>query len=164
MKGTKLIFLTLALLLPVAIFVFLKLFGKNEFDVPVMHQEGTIDAPADCNFAYATPYHVPDSIIRNLQLKKTDSLYVLYFDPTLSTPMNRISVEFKWAPVTVVAPSSFADGTDLARLKDCVFLMQAPNSVTLLDHKNRIRGYYDGSDRDEVDRLIVEMKIILKQY
>jgi hypothetical protein len=37
-------------------------------------------------------------------------------------------------------------------------------SVALVDHKNRIRGYYDGKDRDEVDRLIVEMKIILKQY
>ena len=164
MKGTKLLFLTLALLLPVAIFIFLKLFGKNEFDVPVMHQEGKIGAPANCDFVYTTPYQVPDSVIVNLRLKRADSLYVLYFDPSLSTPMNRISVEFKWAPVTVVAPSAFAGGTDITKLKACVLLMQPPASVTLLDHKNRIRGYYDGSDRDEVDRLIVEMKIILKQY
>lgn len=164
MKGTKLLFLTLALVLPVAVFVFLKLFGKNEFDVPAMHQEGKIDAPANCDFMYATPYQVPDSVIRNLHLKKTDSLYVLYFDPSLNTPMNRIAVEFKWSPVTVVAPSSFAGGLDIEKLKECVLLMQPPASVTLLDHKNRIRGYYDGSDRDEVDRMIVEMKIILKQY
>ena len=164
MKGTKLVFLTLALILPVAIFIFLKMFGRNEFDVPVMHQEGKIDAPEHCDFNYATPYHVSDSVIRNLGLKKADSLYVLYFDPSLSTPMNRIAVEFKWSPVTVVAPSSFAGGTDIRKLKECVLLMQPPASVTLLDHKNRIRGYYDGSDRDEVDRMIVEIKIILKQY
>jgi hypothetical protein len=42
--------------------------------------------------------------------------------------------------------------------------MSGDTSVALVDHKNRIRGYYDGIDRDEADRLIVEMKIILKQY
>lgn len=164
MKGKKLIFLTLALLLPVAIFIFLKLFGRNEFNVPPMHQEGSIETPVNCNFTYTAPYHVPDSVIASLHLTKPDSLYVLYFDPALITAMNRVSVEFKWSPVNVVAPSSFSRETNVRILKECVLLMQPPASVTLIDHKNRIRGYYDGSDRDEVDRLIVEMKIILKKY
>jgi len=43
-------------------------------------------------------------------------------------------------------------------------LMDAGSSIALVDHLGRIRGYYRGDDRDEVDRLIVEMKIILKQY
>jgi protein SCO1 len=33
----------------------------------------------------------------------------------------------------------------------------------LVDKNRRIRGYYDGTDREEVDRLIVEMKI-LKEF
>jgi hypothetical protein len=42
--------------------------------------------------------------------------------------------------------------------------MPPDSAVTIVDNQNRIRGYYDATDRDEVDRLIVEIKIILKQY
>lgn len=164
MKRKKLVFLTLALLLPVAVFVFLKIFGRNEFTVPVMYQEGMIDAPANCGFTYEAPYLVPDSLVSGLNLRDRDSVYVFYFDPSLATPMNRISVEFKWASVKVVTPSDFHGRTDLRSIKDCVLLIPPEASVALIDHKNRIRGYYDGTDRDEVDRLIVEIKIILKQY
>jgi len=34
----------------------------------------------------------------------------------------------------------------------------------LLDDQRRIRGYYDPQSREEVDRLIVELKILLKKY
>lgn len=164
MKRKKLVFLTLALLLPVAVFVFLKIFGRNEFTVPVMHQEGMIEAPANCDFTYETPYLIPDSLVSDLNFQDRDSVYVFYFDPSLTTPMNRISVEFKWASVKVVTPSDFHGRTDLRSINDCVLLIPPEASVALVDHKNRIRGYYDGTDRDEVDRLIVEIKIILKQY
>lgn len=164
MKTKKIIFLTLALLLPVAVFIFLKLFGRNQFDVPVMYQEGSIDAPAGCNYTYRTPYYIPDSVMMLLGRNKADSLYVVYFQPGLRVPLNRIAVEFEGDPVAVIAPAGFPEETNLTLVQDCVFLMQPPLSVVLVDQRNRIRGYYDGSDRDEIDRLIVEMKIILKQY
>jgi len=164
MKGKKLILLTLALLLPVAIFIFLKIFGRNEFKVPPLHEEGTIDAPSNCNFNYATPYRIPDSLIAVLDLRRRDSLYVFYFDPSPSAAMKRVETESKGWPVGMVNTSSFPAGSDLRVIRDCVLLMKSPASVVLVDHDRRIRGYYDGTDRDEVDRLIVEMKIILKQY
>jgi hypothetical protein len=46
----------------------------------------------------------------------------------------------------------------------CAFRVNEPWSVVLLDNQNRIRGYYDGSRRDEMDRLDLEMSIILKKY
>ena len=164
MKGQKLIFLTLALLLPVAVFVFLKLFGKNEFNVPVMHQDSVAGIPAACNFEYTAPYRIADSVIQFTQGNRSDSLYVFYFDESLNTAMGRIAVEFDGAPITMASPSALGSFTDLAVLRECILLMEPDTSVALVDHRNRIRGYYDGHDRDEVDRLIVEIKILLKEY
>ena len=164
MKPKKLIFLTLSLLLPVAIFVFLKIFGENEFNVPLMHQEGGIERPENCDFSYTTPYTIPDSLIELLHLTTQDSLYVFYFDASVSTAMKRVATEAKWLSVHIIDRSSFPRGTDEHIVRECILLMKPPASVALVDHKNRIRGYYDGSDRDEIDRLLVEMKIILKQY
>lgn len=164
MKGKKSIFLIAALLLPVAIFIFLKIFGKNEFQVPPLHQEGIIEVSNACHYRYATPYYVPDSLFAQFGANKHDSLYVLYFDPSLKVSMNRVSVEYRDASVTVVPPSAFSPETDTQLLRQCVLLMRPPASVVLLDRHNRIRGYYDASDRDEVDRLLVEIDIILKNY
>jgi len=164
MTFRKIIFLFLALLLPAAVFVFLKLFGRNEFHVPVLLEQGNVAAPANCDFPYTTPYRVPDSVFTTLDKNQGDSLYVFYFDLSLNTAMDRVTVEFGDAPVQLVSPSRLPENTNVRVLKECVLLMEPGISVALVDHRNRIRGYYDGSDRDEVDRLIVEMKIILKQY
>lgn len=165
MRGKKILFLTLALLLPIAIFIFLKIFGRNEFDVPVMHQEGKVDAPENCDFTYATPYFIPDSLTAFFEVNNADSLYVIYFEPGLSVPMKRVTVEIGEASIKVIPPSVFTLlKTDVRVLKECILLVKSPHSIVLLDNRKRIRGYYDGSDRDEIDRLIVEIKIILKQY
>lgn len=36
--------------------------------------------------------------------------------------------------------------------------------LVLIDKEKRIRGYYDGTKRDEVDRLIMEIQILLQAY
>jgi hypothetical protein len=46
----------------------------------------------------------------------------------------------------------------------CDLLLQKPWTTVLLDDQRRIRGYYDPTSREEVDRLIVELKILLKKY
>lgn len=160
----KTIFLILSLVLPVSVFLFLKIFGSNEFKVSVLHTEGSIDAPAGCPFVYKTPYRIPDSVIVSLNLNRKDSVHVFYFDPSLDVPMNRILVEFEGDPVGLVRPSGFSTAVNPVFLRDCILLAKPDSSIVLTDHRNRIRGYYDGTDRDEVDRLIVEIKIILKQY
>lgn len=159
----KLIFLFLALLFPITIFIFLKEFGDNEFSVPVYHEEGAVVPPTDCNFSYEAPYRVADTVMADLGMNAADSLCVVYFGDALETAMNRVTTEFRGKPVRSVAVSR-VPGMDEGFLKRCVFLMEEKTSIVLVDQHLRIRGYYNGSDRDEVDRLIVEMKIILKQY
>jgi hypothetical protein len=160
----KVLFLFLALLLPVAIFIFLKIFGRNEFQVSVRHAAGTIQVPASCQFDYPTPYQVADSIITGLNLNRKDSLFVFYFDASLETAMNRVTIEFEGAPVTIVSPMDVRRHMDPRLVRECVLLMPEDSSVALVDHARRVRGYYEGRERDEVDRLMVEIKIILKQY
>ena len=160
----KITFLFLALLLPVGIFVFLKIFGRNEFQVPVRHQEGRIEVSPNCQFEYAAPYRIADSVVTALKLNRNDSLFVFYFDPSLITAMNRVAVEFDQALISIVSFDDVSKRMDPRLVRECVLLMPADSSIALADHRLRIRGYYNGQERDEIDRLIVEIKIILKQY
>jgi len=161
MKGKKLLILFFALLSPVVIFLFLKSFGKNEFDVPVLHADGSIMAPDGCDFDYPTPYRVADTLMLRLGANENDSLYVLYFDTAPST-IDRVAQEFGTDPVQLIAVAG--DDIDRQLIRHCALLMPADSSVALLDNRYRIRGYYNGDDRDEADRLMVEIKILLKQY
>lgn len=164
MKGKKVIFLILALLLPVTIFIFLKLFGRNEFQVQVLHQQTVPPAAADCNFDYNVPYQIADSVMNAFNRNERDSLYVFSFDERDAEAMQRVTAEFGDDPIQVIGPEEVEAGFDPAFLRRCVLLLQGDTAVALVDHQRRIRGYYDAKDREEVDRLIVEIKIILKQY
>jgi len=80
MKGRKLLFLFAALLFPIAIFIFLKIFGENEFQVPVFYQDGLIGRPAGCDLIQTTPYALSDSVMAYLGANPSDSLYVVVVD------------------------------------------------------------------------------------
>jgi hypothetical protein len=43
-------------------------------------------------------------------------------------------------------------------------MVHAPRNVVLVDSKKKIRGYYTIGSREEADRLILEMEILLKKY
>jgi len=162
MNRKKLLYLFLALLLPVVVFLFLKSFGRNEFSVPPLHQDSIPELASDCHYKYELPYRVPDSVMTLFAGNTRDSIYVLFFDSTAAPAIGRVESEFRGEPVTITEGTSLGSHEDLIR--KCILLLDEPASVVLVDHKKRIRGYYDPHDREDMDRLIVEMKIILKQY
>lgn len=165
MKAQKAVFLVfLALGGPVLVFLFLKTFGTNEFRVTPLHVTAPVYAPDGCPYAYAAPYRVPDSVTNALGMNTSDSLFVVYFDSTDVAAMNRVRTEFDEAPVDFVTPDRIAGQFDPGWLRRCALLMRGDTAVALLDRHNRIRGNYYGPNRDEIDRLVVEMKIILKMY
>ena len=61
-------------------------------------------------------------------------------------------------------------GVDLMRISkkskslECTLLLNPTLDLVLLDGKKRIRGQYNSNERDEVDRLMTELDIILKRY
>lgn len=184
MNVKKPILLFLALLLPVGVFVFLKFFGKNEFAVPVLFTEN-IEQPVGCDaFTYTLPYAIHDSVMKQIPWSSDDSISLIVFldsvvnKQEIRIQLNRVFTEFSGEKFSVCAltdkesgkvnlnDSRFILSVESANkvLKHCVFLLEGNNNTVLLDSRRRIRGQYAITDREEADRLILEMKIMLKQY
>lgn len=147
----KKLVLVVALILPIGTFLFLKFFGKNEFRVEPLFQNGTIPSVAGCPDV-VSPYKVPDSV--TLRYKDASSLYLLDFsgNPSKQTLLT----------------SKFADFPELKVVKQelaaelCVYRI-APNiSFVLVDQYGVIFGHFSDS-REELDRLMAEVRIILKK-
>ncbi len=170
-KLVKFVFLIITLLIPVLIFTFLKFFGSNKFDVEILYQDGVPEKfMKECNLkpgAYAVSEFVLD---------KTQGLKIVAFDNEreeleFKNIAIRLSELFKETVnitlLSAVNSESPYYTVQLVGVKDyekyvrCNFILDDLNKLVLLDEKNRIRGYYD-QDLDEIDRLIVEVKILLE--
>jgi hypothetical protein len=162
----KIIYLFLALLLPVLIFLFLKKFGKNEFNIPTYYQHGVDSLNAICGTHYAQPYQLADSVLQQAGWEgKRASLFVFQKEVMANKEFKRLFDSFDQKEFQVVEADSQKMSEALAaRWSSCVFMVHAPRNVVLVDNKKRIRGYYVIGSREETDRLIVEMEILLKKY
>jgi hypothetical protein len=158
----KAIFLFLGLALPVLIFIFLRVLGKNRFDVPLLYAEG-VTAPADCNWKYDAPYIVPDTLWKKLEPAPGVKLIgVLYGVPNAA-------VKKLFDPARLELKLIEGDGLELedriaALYRDCLLLVKEYNTLVLIDDKRQIRGHYLIYDQDEIDRLKMETDILLEKY
>ncbi|MEJ0056044.1 MAG: hypothetical protein WDN75_10520 [Bacteroidota bacterium] len=162
----KSLYLFLALLLPGLIFVFLKFAGKNEFTVPVFHENGVEAPPASCGMTYSSPYRVPGSVLTFLEMSREANVLIFPVEGLNFGKLKQgINDELGTNKVGIIDAKALA--TDTARLdnwKKCIFLVSAPLQSVLVDSVGKIRGYYDLRSLKEVDRLRVELKILLKKY
>lgn len=164
--GKKGIFLFVALLLPGVIFVFLKLFGKNEFAVEPLFQKEKPAAMSGCG-DITLPYRVDAAVVKEI-LPERDSLVLIWFvkDATASsaaaTEMGQLKTELAGDPVGFV--SIDRDDQRFTDWYDCRFLMRGPLDAVIVDKSGVIRGQYELEDRDEADRLRTEVTILLKKY
>lgn len=179
----KALLLFLALLLPVLIFVFLKSFGKNEFEVPVLFTDSVSIPPACTAYTYATPYRIADSVLQKIEWKETDSLTLVVLDDTIAAHeheraihLNRVKTAFKTESYRICyvshAPREINNDqvyvfseTELLTLRKCVLLMNSIDDVVIIDSKKQIRGQYNLQKREDADRMIMqEMNILFKRY
>lgn len=160
MQGKKALFLFLALLLPVCIFIFLRMFGKNEFDVPAFYQDKAPVVNPSCQYTYQFPYHLADSIVKTLEAKQKNTLYLIHFSDLTS----RMEQEITHKEVSFVPGNDLAVEGELDRLKKCILILPADEDLVVVDAAGKIRGYYTSTDREEVDRLLLELEILLKKY
>ena len=93
----KRVILFAALLLPVLIFVFLKFFGKNEFELPVFYTETMENMSSECTEPYQVPYQVSNSAL----LSHSKHAVVVFYDglseeetSTLDNQLKRLENEF----------------------------------------------------------------------
>ena len=159
----KLAFLFIALLLPGLIYTFLKVFGSNSFAVAPLFQE-EVSAPAGCPVVTA-PYHVPGNVFTMLSSSDEDSLVLIFYkidEATLGATAGNINEIEKNISLGKDGVKLIKISNDSLNLK-CSLLIGSTINIILLD-KQRIRGQYTSTDRDEVDRLSTELDIILKKY
>lgn len=151
----------LALLLPGCVFVFLKLFGSNEFAVEPLFQN-EVALPQGCP-SVTFPYHLHDSIMSSLKIENDSVVLVVLraLTPEGDTQVRRIEEEFKGDAVHTV----FVHNTpNFNGWKKCIFLLKEPFDLVLVDKVGTLRGQYISHDREDIDRLLTELAIILKKY
>lgn len=167
--------------MPIGIFLFLKTMGKNEFAVEPLHQTGAMQVSTECGVAYQTPYVVPQHVLADLRWSDKDSLTLYVFD-NKDFDEKAVTIKLKEANThpelqmhkiqsdSVIAADSedkdpiIKDAVSAEQLQECFFILEKDKNAVLVDKQQRIRGYYDLSSREEVDRLALEIKIILKKY
>ena len=190
---TKSIFLVLIILLPVVIFLFLKSFGNNQFDIPVYYQNGVIDTlDSNCGRSTAIPYlvntkpasqvvhkiyHFEKSVTGELEFRLQELeriqnaigsnngvlLFSFLNNPSITKRAfekfdDRINYDPTFWSIRPVNPATYLV------FKNCELVMDdIDDRVVLVDNQEQIRGYYDITDREETDRLIVEIKILIAQ-
>lgn len=161
-QSIKIIFLILVFVLPLGVFVFLKLFGRNEFDVAPLYVSDAPPKRADCDLDYTLPYLVPDSVKQSYNLL-ADSLTVIFLGPLTGEGQNqldRVREQTTTDHVQIIHPAK----ADRELERRCIFLLDSGMDVVMLDRRGAIRGHYTAADRDEMDRLLTEITIILKKY
>lgn len=169
----KLLALILILAMPAFIFLFLKMFGRNEFTIPVYYETGVPADTLGCTYPAEAPYRVTlsqpvngmtlvlfdggntlmpradrNNLIRRMRQSGPAGLnIVVYFNKEAGAPIPLEGVFY-------VPKSPDTWGT-----LRCLFVTSAEKQLILLDDQGRIRGYFE-LDREEVDRLLVELDIL----
>jgi hypothetical protein len=157
MKIKQLVLLLVVFVLPVAIFLFLKGFGKNEFAVPPLFAEAIPEESRGCGDHVVVPYHISPGQLGDLSIT-IDSLACVSFDT--EERLARVKEAYANTPLKFYPLRK----SEHAEKMKCIFLLTEPFDIALVDNKGRIRGQYNSSRRDEIDRLITEIAIIFRKY
>lgn len=177
-KTQKVIIIISVLLSPVLVFLFLKKYGDNKFELPVYYPEG--NPIAECS--RATQQHK----LSLETLSKYDiELPVLIYVPAAQqneyySDLNNVLAKYPgvnlWALI-IEGRSALQDerqvfsidslsyrqfiNCELILGEDHYLNQPISNKYVLVDSEKYIRGYYDCSDLDDIERLDVELDILL---
>lgn len=153
-KGFVLLF---ALLFPVIIFLFLKFFGENEYELSVyssscsnlienLFSESNINSN---NIKILDVRVSDDNLLIDNYINKLD-----ISDEIKVITLSDQSRNLKWLNIKV-------DSLLIKNLTTCIENIVFDKSfILLLDNKNNVRGYFSSSDRREIERLDVEIDIL----
>ncbi|MGM0581757.1 MAG: hypothetical protein ACQETL_13810 [Bacteroidota bacterium] len=208
MKKSKILILLITLTFPVILYLFLRSYGQNEFDLPVFFQN---EEKLYCDDAELTEGSFKVYLLKQQDSLKLEDAYiadykVIHFpntqDPeiqTLKNELNRALNTFNDLSLNLLSfktvessQDSISDNncflkSDRAKtylysaeekeaLLNCIYafptkqwdgnhpseeIIPIAKTLVLLDNENRIRGYYNGYETKEVDRLILEIRVLL---
>lgn len=203
------------LLIPLLIFLFLRGFGKNEYDLPIYFQTGVDNPFQECPSTDAGQHYIPEFSFMNqngesmgrAEMEGKITIVDFFFTscpsicPIMSKEMERVNDMFRdESRVQIMSISidpeydtpeilkSYADRhnaipgkwhflsgpkEETYQLAKCGFVLPTldgngvpddfvhSDKFVLIDEQGRIRGYYSGTDREAVDLLMLETKVLL---
>jgi protein SCO1/2 len=156
----KITYLLLALALPGLIFIFLKVFGKNHFDIPVYYQEGISGLPTECTGTYQGQYALPDSSLHAFGYKHDVACLFVDSSAIANKEIKQLRQAFGESQLQIISLAGIKPNR-LNPIKNCVLFLKEPWQAVLVDKQKRIRGYYGFTSLEEADRLKVEIDILL---
>ncbi len=200
----KLILLVFTLVIPASVFIFLKYFGTNTFEVPYLFENGipnclqsespNIVSDFDIFGVLAQPseeYGKSEYLIYAvLEKREEDQLSKLitqliriqdaffesdppYFVLLVNGDLAEVQ-EMKLLSSSMGLKRGntqyfYSDESVLFEFLKCEIALIKNNSdeltnIALVDTERKIRGIYAGLDREEVDKLILELKILKQQH
>lgn len=192
----KYLILILVIIVPITIFLFIKIFGTNEYNVPVFHTEVSSETIKDCGINGGA-FKVPEELLKKNGIKDySEKIVIIGLMPesnksrerTFINQVNRLKdqmpeeillyiiftedeIEYELLfkeDITLIK----AGEQEIKNFTKCGLMFQEQfdvnvnyeGIVTLIDPERRIRGYYKGSDFEEIDRLLVETRILESNY
>lgn len=218
MKGIRLLqglVLVCILLVPVLIFMFLKSFGNNTYDIPIFFENGVDNPFQECPVADTTQHYIPEFIFTNQkgeavgskEMKGKVTVVDFFFTscpsicPAMSSELERVNDMFREESNLQILSISIdptydtpeilqdyadkhnaragkwdfltGDKKEIYQLAKCGFILPTLDGMgvpddfahsdkfVLIDEQGRIRGYYSGTNREDVDLLMLEAKILL---
>ena len=167
----KIIIIILVLLAPILVFLFLKQFGENEFSLPVYYEEG--NPLKECNQSVNT--HEVDLVTLQIEPPALISFYSATTNEFSSDMENVLSKypmvhhrQFSRANLTMENNIQL-DSATYSQYLNCELIMgedqflseEIPYKFVLVDREGKIRGYFLMNDLDDIERLDIELDILL---
>lgn len=162
----KVAILSLLFLLPVATFLFLKFFGENKFEIPLLKDTKAVSLcdttlinvlTDDINLLFVknTTCEKAGCSIEIDQLKRVAQRYqdAVGFRYSILSD-EKVTVDWKFKNISAF---NYKNRLSLS----CLDLKDEVNYFLLFDKKKQLRGSYE-IERGEVDRLIIELDILNK--
>ena len=157
-KGFILLF---SLLFPIIVFLFLKFYGQNEYELSVYNSSCSeiIDEYIINDFNRKNNIRIVDIRLTNNDILVDNYINKLGINDqieviTLSNKLRNLN----WLNLVV-------DKVLIERLSGCIPNEYLEKSfILLLDKQNRLRGHFYSADRKEIERLDVEIDILLLEY
>ncbi|GMQ30837.1 SCO family protein [Algoriphagus confluentis] len=203
------------LLIPLLIFLFLRGFGKNEYDLPIYFENGVDNPFQECPSTDSGQHFIPEFSFLNqngeslgrAEMEGKITIVDFFFTscpsicPLMSKEMERVNDMFRDEPkIQIMSISIDPEYDTLEILKEyaekhnaipgkwhflsgpkeetyqlakCGFVLPTldgngvpddfvhSDKFVLIDEMGRIRGYYSGTDREAVDLLMLETKVLL---
>jgi protein SCO1/2 len=168
--------LLVVVIIPVGLVLFVKFFGKNEYNLPVYYQNG-YPAITDCTLVGAAVLEPAGLAFENL-----NRVNLIFYEPECESNLDffnsqteRIRLNMSEADFINYITISSVDSTYSQEVRKkfavCGLLIaeqkeenlkdwKCTGFIVMIDWKARIRGYYSGTDFEDIDRVILELNVM----